>query len=110
MSVAMRKSPVVGQLKVRTPLQADRAFLGVVGLGGDGDSANCHQLHRPGSSIEGAYEHHYFGVRQVGSYRGAAELCGTTHKTVRRVVERAEAGGSTLRACGGHVISTWSPS
>jgi len=24
----------------------------------------------------------------VGSYRGAAELCGTTHKTVKRVVER----------------------
>ena len=31
--------------------------------------------------------------REVGSYRGAAELCGTTHKTVKRVVERAEAGG-----------------
>jgi hypothetical protein len=30
---------------------------------------------------------------QVGSYRGAAELCGTTHKTVKRVIERAEAGG-----------------
>ena len=25
---------------------------------------------------------------QVGSYRGAAELCGTTHKTVKRVIER----------------------
>lgn len=31
--------------------------------------------------------------REVGSYRGAAELCHTTHKTVRRVVERAAAGG-----------------
>jgi transposase len=29
----------------------------------------------------------------AGSYRGAAELCGTTHKTVKRVIERAEAGG-----------------
>jgi hypothetical protein len=29
--------------------------------------------------------------QQVGSYRGAAELCGTTHKTVKRVVERFEA-------------------
>ena len=28
---------------------------------------------------------------QVGSYRAAAELCGTTHKTVRRAVERFEA-------------------
>jgi transposase len=35
--------------------------------------------------------------REVGSYRGAAELCGTTHKTVKRVVERAEAGGEQPR-------------
>lgn len=28
----------------------------------------------------------------VGTYRGAAEICGTTHKTVRRVIERVEAG------------------
>jgi transposase len=32
--------------------------------------------------------------RQVGSYRGAAAICGTTHKTVRRVVERHDAGGA----------------
>ena len=31
--------------------------------------------------------------REVGSYRGAAPVCGTTHKTVRRVVERHIAGG-----------------
>jgi transposase len=31
--------------------------------------------------------------RQVGTYRGAAAMCGTTHKTVRRVIERAESGG-----------------
>lgn len=30
--------------------------------------------------------------REVGSYRAAAELCGTTHKTVKRVVDRFEAG------------------
>jgi hypothetical protein len=35
--------------------------------------------------------------RQVGTYRGAAELCGTTHKRVKRVVERAEAGGPPPR-------------
>lgn len=29
----------------------------------------------------------------VGTYRGAAQICGTTHKTVRRVVERHTAGG-----------------
>ena len=27
----------------------------------------------------------------VGSYRGAAEICGTTHKSVKRVIERAAA-------------------
>jgi transposase len=32
--------------------------------------------------------------REVGSYRGAAELCGTTHKTVKRIVERHDAGGA----------------
>jgi hypothetical protein len=31
--------------------------------------------------------------REVGSYRGAAVICGTTHKTVRRIVERHNAGG-----------------
>ena len=30
--------------------------------------------------------------QKVGTYRGAADLCGTTHKTVKRVVERHEAG------------------
>ena len=30
--------------------------------------------------------------QMVGTYRGAAEMCGVTHKTVRRVIERAEAG------------------
>nr|BAF48498.1 putative transposase [Rhodococcus rhodochrous] len=30
--------------------------------------------------------------REVGTYRGAAELCGTTHKTVKRVIEKFEAG------------------
>lgn len=30
--------------------------------------------------------------QMVGTYRGAAEMCGVTHKTVRRVIERARAG------------------
>jgi len=30
--------------------------------------------------------------QMVGTYRGAAEICGVTHKTVSRVIERAEAG------------------
>ena len=29
--------------------------------------------------------------RQVGTYRGAAEMCGLTHKTVKRIIERVEA-------------------
>ncbi|MEE3754034.1 IS21 family transposase [Mycobacterium intracellulare] len=32
--------------------------------------------------------------QQVGSYRGAAQLCGTTHRTVKKVVEKFEAGES----------------
>src|SRR3954462_9562975 len=32
--------------------------------------------------------------REVGSYRGAAQLCGTTHKTVKRIVERHNSGGA----------------
>jgi len=32
--------------------------------------------------------------REVGSFRGAADICGTTHKTVRRIVEAHEAGGA----------------
>jgi len=32
--------------------------------------------------------------REVGSYRGAAAICGTTHKTVRRIVDRHEADGA----------------
>ena len=30
--------------------------------------------------------------QDVGSYRGAAAICGTTHKTVRRIIEAHEAG------------------
>jgi transposase len=30
--------------------------------------------------------------RDVGSYRGAAQICGTTHKTVRRIIAAHEAG------------------
>jgi transposase len=45
---------------------------------------------------------------EVGSYRGAAVLCGTTHKTVRRVVERHNAGSGVprLRKDRGHNYET----
>lgn len=32
--------------------------------------------------------------QQLGSYRAAADLCGTTHKTVKRVMDKFEAGDS----------------
>jgi transposase len=32
--------------------------------------------------------------REAGTYRGAAEIAGTTHKTVKRVIVRQEAGGA----------------
>jgi hypothetical protein len=41
--------------------------------------------------------------REVGTYRGAASVAGTTPKTVKRVVERHEAGGGApARAARGH--------
>src|SRR5882724_8806261 len=41
--------------------------------------------------------------REVGTYRGAAVLSGTTHKTVKRVIARHEAGGGVPeRAARGH--------
>ena len=36
----------------------------------------------------------------MGSYRGAAEMCGTTHKTVKRIVEAHEAGPVSSRPSG----------
>jgi hypothetical protein len=36
--------------------------------------------------------------QQVGSYRGAAVICGTTHKTVRRIVEAQLSGGAFATA------------
>jgi hypothetical protein len=32
--------------------------------------------------------------REAGTYRGAALVTGTTHKTVKRVIARHEAGGA----------------
>ena len=41
--------------------------------------------------------------REAGTFRGAAEIAGTTHKTVKRVIARHEAGGGApLRAPRGH--------
>ena len=41
--------------------------------------------------------------REVGTFRGAAEITGTTHKTVRRVIARHDSGGAApVRAPRGH--------
>jgi transposase len=49
----------------------------------------------PGAVVKSARERVQIvsAYNELGSYRAAAELCGTTHKTVRRVVERQRAGG-----------------
>ena len=45
--------------------------------------------------------------REAGTYRGAAEIAGTTHKTVKRVIARQEAGGGAPeRAPRGHNYDT----
>src|SRR3984957_8349216 len=67
-------------------------------LAGDGCGASRHP-HRPGDApIKSAREHMdmHAAYREVGSYRAAADICGTTPKTVKRSVEaarRAQAGG-----------------
>ena len=38
----------------------------------------------------------------VGTYRGAAQLCGTTHKTVKRIVEAHLDGERPVRRSAGH--------
>ena len=48
--------------------------------------------------------------REVGTYRGAAVISGTTHKTVKRVIARHEAGGACAGArCRGAITTTPSP-
>ena len=44
--------------------------------------------------------------REVGSYRGAAAICGTTPKTVKRVIARHEAGGRAAVRCHGAATTT----
>src|SRR3981081_4186692 len=55
----------------------------------------CVKSSREQMEIVNAYE-------LVGSYRGAAELCGTTHKTVKRVIERREVGQAERRVVAGN--------
>jgi transposase len=54
-----------------------------------------HRITAQGASLKNARERMdvIAAYQQVGSYRGAAEMCGTTHKTVRRIVAAALAVG-----------------
>ncbi len=54
--------------------------------------------HRPGPSLLSARKQLdvITAYRQVGTYRGAAEMCGVTHKTVKRIVERSEAAAERV--------------
>src|SRR5437763_7015820 len=70
-------------------------------------TVSASHFHRPGGlpSMKSARENMDIvaAYQQVGTYRGAAVMCGTTHKTVKRIIERAEAGGKTPdRAGRGH--------
>jgi hypothetical protein len=46
--------------------------------------------------------------RDVGSHRGAAAICGTTHKTVKRIVEAHEAS-SAQALSGSHSVPLGAP-
>lgn len=76
-------------------------------LRGDGVGANqCHRTAQEASieEREGTYGR-IGGLREMGSYRGAAAMCGTTHKTVGRIVQRHIAdgvAGSSPRRDRGH--------
>lgn len=54
-------------------------------------TAPCRGLYRRTRGNEWTY---WLLNHEVGTYRGAAAICGTTHKTVKRIVDRHEAGGA----------------
>jgi hypothetical protein len=65
-------------------------------LRGDGGGANQLTNTTQGTPLKNARERMdvIAAYRDVGSYRGAAAICGTTHKTVKRIVEQHEASGA----------------
>src|SRR5262249_49408808 len=62
-------------------------------------SLQIHQPTRRTHSLKTTrdYVHIIDAYNQLGSYRAAAELCGTSDKTVKRAVERQQAGGPWSR-------------
>src|SRR5437764_6433000 len=70
-------------------------------------TVSASHFHRPGGlpSMKSARENMDIvaAYQQVGTYRGAAVMCGATQKTVKRISERAEEGSTTPdRAGRGH--------
>jgi transposase len=65
----------------------------VKALRGDGGGANQSPSTTQGLPLKNAKERMdvIAAYRDVGTYRGAAAICGTTHKTVRRIIEAHEA-------------------
>jgi transposase len=65
-------------------------------LRGDGGGANQSPITTQGLPLKNAKERMdvIAAYRDVGSYRGAAAICGTTHKTVRRIIEAHEVAGT----------------
>lgn len=105
-SVAMRKSPLVATKSphvwpVKVPTSRPSCLSGAEGLGGDGDRCRSHSpITAQGTPLLSARKQLDIvtAYREVGTYRGAAEMCGVTHKTVSRVINRAEA--AQVRAAG----------
>lgn len=83
--MAMRKSPSVASRKSPLLYGLVVSFPGAEGLGGDGDSANCHLITAQGALLKSARERMNIisAYREVGSYRGAAELRGGTRAMIR---------------------------
>src|SRR5262252_7693095 len=81
---------VSGQLEVPAPRVS---CPGLWALRGDGVGVSQIPVTAQGLLLKNARERMDIlaAYREVGSYRGAAEICGTTHKTVRRIVEAHEA-------------------
>ena len=63
------------------------------------ESLQTHQSDRRTHSLKttGDYVNIIDAYHETGSYRAAARLCGVAHKTVRRVIERHQAGGPWTR-------------
>src|SRR5580692_3174351 len=86
--------PAGGQLKV--PIPRSPCLPRVQAPGGDGGGTTQSPPTAREPLLKSARERMDIiaAYREAGTYRGAAQIAGTTHKTVRRVIARQEAGGA----------------